>query len=207
MAYIAYIRVSTNKQSLGLDAQRRTIKGFVSSSSGSVIAEYVERVSGAKDNREEMGKALAHCKRTGATLLVAKLDRLSRRVSFVANLLESKISIKVAEMPQADLFQLHIYAALAEQERTLISRRTKEALAARKAQGVQLGAYSKVLARENRERKEAFVSGILPTIETLQKEGVTSLYGIAKRLNEMKVPTANGGKWYPTTVSNYIKVD
>ncbi len=204
MDYIAYIRVSTDKQSLGLEAQRRTIANFLSEGS-ELIAEYVEHVSGAKDDRAELAKALAHCKKTGATLLVAKLDRLSRKVSFVANLLESKISIKVAEMPQADLFQLHIYAALAEQERTMISRRTKEALAARKAQGVQLGAYSKVLAQENRERKEAFAADLMPTIEGIQAEGVSSLYGIAKRLNEMKVPTANGGKWYPTTVKNYLE--
>lgn len=206
MEYIAYIRVSTDQQHLGLDAQRRTIDNFVSSYGGEVVAEYVEHVSGAKDNRKEMNKALAACKKSGATLLVAKLDRLSRRVSFVANLLESKISIKVADMPEADTFMLHVYSCLAEKERSLISQRTKEALAERKKQGVKLGENGRTLARRYRAEKRQYVQEITPTIESIQSEGVTSLYGIAKRLNELKVPTRSGGKWYPTTVKNYLVI-
>ncbi len=205
MEYIAYIRVSTDQQHLGLDAQRRTINNFVASYGGQVLVEYIEHVSGAKDNRKEMNKALAACKKSGATLLVAKLDRLSRKVSFVANLLESRISIKVADMPEADTFMLHVYSCLAEKERSLISQRTKEALAERKRQGVVLGKNGKVLAQQYKAEKREYVTAIIPTIDRIKADGITSLYGIARRLNEMKVPTRNGGKWYPTTVKNYLE--
>ena len=137
MEYVSYIRTSLKSQNNGLEAQQRVIDSYIASNGGNVVQCYVEQVSGAKNEREELNKALAHCKRTGATLLVAKLDRVSRRVSFIASLMESSINLKVAELPNADPFQLHIYAALAEQERKLISQRTKAALNVLKSKGVK----------------------------------------------------------------------
>ena len=204
MSYISYIRTSTDKQNIGLDAQRNTIANYIKAYGGDVVAEYVEQVSGTKNDRVELNKALSRCKKEGHTLLVAKLDRISRRVSFIANLMESNIQFKVAELPNADPFQLHIYSALAEQERQLISRRTKEALAVRKAQGVELGKYGKVLAQKNREEKLNFANQIMPLIREIKESGISSYNAIAKELNNRKVPTVNNGKWYATTVKNYM---
>lgn len=146
--YVTYLRLSRearNGRNYGLEAQRRDLDLFLSQccpdDDGCVeIASYTEVQSGADDDRPELVKAIAHAKREGATLLVAKLDRLSRRVSFIAGLLDDqRLSFRVACMPTADKFQLHIYAALAEQEREFISARTKAGLAAAKARGVVLG--------------------------------------------------------------------
>ena len=204
MSYITYIRTSTDKQNIGLDAQRNTIANYIKSNGGDVVAEYVEQVSGTKNDRVELNKALTRCKKEGHTLLVAKLDRISRRVSFIANLMESAIQFRVAELPNADPFQLHIYSALAEQERQLISRRTKEALAVRKAQGVELGKHGKVLAQKNHEAKLDFVKQVMPTICEIKESGIRSYTAIAKELNNRKIPTVNNGKWYASTVKNYM---
>jgi len=146
--YVTYLRLSRearNGRNYGLEAQRRDLDLFLGQccpdDDGCLeIASYTEVQSGADDDRPELAKAIAHAKREGATLLVAKLDRLSRRVSFIASLLDDhRLNFRVACMPTADKFQLHIYAALAEQEREFISARTKAGLAAAKARGVALG--------------------------------------------------------------------
>ncbi len=204
MSYISYIRTSTDKQNLGLDAQRNTIANYISSNGGDIVAEYVEQVSGAKNDRKELNKALAQCKKEGHTLLVAKLDRISRRVSFIANLMESNVQFKVAELPNADPFQLHIYSALAEQEKLLISSRTKQALAIKKAQGVELGKHGKVLAKKNHKAKMDFVNKVMPTILEIKDSGINTYNGIAKELNTRRIPTVNNGKWYAATVKNYM---
>jgi DNA invertase Pin-like site-specific DNA recombinase len=162
-----------------------------------VVATYVEQVSGTKNERAELTKALAHCKRTGATLLVAKLDRVSRRVSFIAKLMESNIPLKVCEMPNSDAFQLHIYAALAERERQLISERTKQALAIIKSKGVKLGSpLNPTRALQARE----FANTVAPYVEDIRKSGVSSWNGIAKALNEMGIKSARGGTWTQATI-------
>lgn len=148
MRYVTYLRLSRearNGRNYGLEAQRRDLDLFLNQCCPDdddclEVATYTEVQSGADDDRPELTQAIAHSKREGATLLVAKLDRLSRRVSFIAGLLEDqRLKLRVACMPNADKFQLHIYAALAEQEREFISARTKAGLAAAKARGVQLG--------------------------------------------------------------------
>ena len=169
-----------------------------------VVQEFIEQESGGKNDRAELNQALRLCRKSGATLLVSKLDRLSRRVSFIANLMESKITLKVVEMPQADNFQLHIYASLAEQERQLISERTKAALAVKKAQGVKLGLNGKVLAKVNKDKALAFAKDLQPTLEVIQGEGTTSTYGISKKLNEMGVKTMKGKQFSPTQVSRIL---
>ena len=146
VTYLRLSRDSKNGRNYGLEAQRRDLDIFLTQlcpdreNGCAEIAAYEEVQSGADNNRPELEKAIEHCRKTGATLLVAKLDRLSRRVSFIAGLLERKgLEFKVASMPNATNFQLHIYAALAEQERWFISQRTKAGLARAKERGVKLG--------------------------------------------------------------------
>jgi DNA invertase Pin-like site-specific DNA recombinase len=199
--YIAYIRTSTKTQNNGLEAQRNVINAFLDANSGSLVDTYSEQVSGSKDQREELNKALRACKKHNATLLVAKLDRLSRKVSFIAQLMESSIQLKVAELPQADTFQLHIHSALAEHERKLISQRTKQALAVRKAQGVKLGSP---LNEKRSDDARIFAEKLSPVIADLKSQGYKSLRSIASRLNEIGYNSFTGGKWHPQSVKNTL---
>ncbi|MGX1256625.1 DNA invertase Pin-like site-specific DNA recombinase [Sinorhizobium fredii] len=148
LRYVVYTRVSTEdqgKSGLGLEAQERDIGIFLDRFSAvpyEIIGRFQDVDSGANNGRPELNKALALVRKTGAELLIAKLDRLSRKVSFIATLMDDpKVKLRVAQMPQADKFQLHIYAALAEQERTFISERTKAALRVAKERGVKLGGH------------------------------------------------------------------
>ena len=199
--YIAYRRTSTGSQNNGLEAQQNAINAFIDTHGGEITDSYVEQVSGRKNEREELNKAIKACKKHGATLLVSKLDRLSRRVSFIALLMESSISLKVCEHPDADTFMLHLRAILSEEEARLISTRTKQALAVKKAQGVKLGSpLNKVRAKE----AVKFAEETLPIIEELKSQGYKSLNSIASKLNEIGYQTFTGGKWYPTTVKNTL---
>jgi DNA invertase Pin-like site-specific DNA recombinase len=154
MGYISYLRVSTKGQEisgLGLEAQREAVlRAF-----GSPVHEYIEIESGKSDSRPELHKALAHAKETKHTLVIAKLDRLSRNVSFIANLMDSGVEFKCADMPQMDKFTAHIISAVAQREREMISQRTKAALEVKKSQGVKLGAPNAAeLMRQNRVHRK-----------------------------------------------------
>ena len=210
--FITYTRVSTKRQGdsgLGLEAQERDIKLYLENYATvphEVIGSFCDVESGSKADRPELNKAIEQVKRTGATLLVAKLDRLSRSVAFIATLMEDKqLEFTVATMPSADKFQLHIYAALAEQEREFISKRTKAALQAAKARGVKLGG-----ARPEAEARHAAVKAtadrnavrVSKAIKSHRSAGAT-YREIAEHLNQLKVTTARGGAWYATTVRNY----
>jgi DNA invertase Pin-like site-specific DNA recombinase len=138
MNYIAYYRVSTKEQNLGIQAQQTAVSKFIKQDD-IILATYVEKESGKKDNRIELTKAIQHCKESGSTLIIAKLDRLSRNVTFISQLLDSNLSFLCCDMPSANKFTIHIFAALAQQERELISSRTKAALAELKANGKVLG--------------------------------------------------------------------
>lgn len=205
MKYIAYYRVSTEKQGqsgLGLEAQKRDIKVFMDSfahADDSLIEEFVEVESGRHDDRRKLDEAMKMCKELGATLLVAKLDRLSRRVSFIAGLLEDRdFQFRVAQMPYADKFQLHIYAALAEQERDFISQRTKAALAVKKAQGVKLGAaaHKESTKPSNLKRQPLaaiqFAAQFEPELKIMREVGLT-YDQISDRLNQKGHKTREGG--------------
>ena len=140
--FIAYYRVSTARQGrsgLGLDAQRKAVADFLDGGSWQLLAEFVEVESGKSDIRPELEQALAMCDLSGATLVVAKLDRLSRNLAFLARLQESGARFVAADMPEANELTIHIMAAVAQAERKAISARTREALAAAKARGVRLG--------------------------------------------------------------------
>lgn len=207
--YVVYLRVSTEEQGksgLGLEAQKRDIDLFLSNYSDipfEVLGTFTDVLSGKNADRPELAKAIALAKKTGAELLVAKLDRLSRNVAFIANLLEDKkLTFRVASMPHADKFQLHIYAALAEQEREFISLRTKAALQASKARGTKLGGLrpgteqrneaSKAIADNNAQR----VASIVVPLRT----SGASLRAIADALNNASIPTPRGGNWGPSQV-------
>jgi DNA invertase Pin-like site-specific DNA recombinase len=199
--YVAYFRVSTEKQGksgLGLAAQHSLIERFLSDGD-EMIAEYVEVQSGKNDERKELWKAINHAKRSDAKLLIAKLDRFSRKVSFIASIMEQGIGLVVAEMPNATDFQLHIFAALAQEERRLISERTRNALAEAKKRGVQLGKNGKVLAERNRKAADERAEKLRPVITPMVQQGF-SLSKIARRLNEMEIQTLRGGRYYAEQV-------
>jgi DNA invertase Pin-like site-specific DNA recombinase len=205
MDYIAYYRVSTKRQArsgLGLDAQKDAIKTFLGSENR-LLSEFVEAISGRKDNRIELGKALVLAKKTGAAILIAKLDRFSRRVSFIASMMESGVRLVVADMPNASDFQLHIFAALAQEERRMISARTRAALAQAKSRGVSLGKNGKVLAGRNALDADVFAENSLLMFPARWRE--MSYSSIAASLNERGCRTRCGGRFYPQTVKNCIQ--
>ena len=210
--FIKYYRVSTRSQAdsgLGLSAQQRDIDLYLSTYAETpweVIAEFTDVQSGKDDNRPELQKAMALAEETGATILIAKLDRISRRVSFISAIMErKKLNLTVATMPNADKFQLHIYAALAEQEREFISLRTKQALAPLKGTG-KLGGNRGNIDKANeaaRALADSHAARVMDTVLPLKEAGRT-LQQIADTVNKSGVKTARGGKWYPTTVKNVL---
>ena len=209
---VIYTRVSTRSQGdsgLGLDAQHRDIQLYLSTYAEvpfEVLGEFQDIESGANSDRPELAKAIELAEKTSATLLVAKLDRLSRKVSFISTLMDrKKLNLTVASMPHADKFQLHIYAALAEQEREFISLRTKAALAPLKGTG-KLGGNRGNIDKANeaaRAMADTHAQKVIDTVLPLKKAGRT-LQQIADTLNKTGVTTARGGKWYPTTVKNVL---
>jgi len=210
--FIKYYRVSTRSQAnsgLGLSAQQRDIDLYLSTYAETpweVIADFTDVQSGKDDNRPELQKAMALAEETGATILIAKLDRISRRVSFISAIMErKKLNLTVATMPNADKFQLHIYAALAEQEREFISLRTKQALAPLKGTG-KLGGNRGNIDKANeaaRALADSHAAKVMDTVLPLKEAGRT-LQQIADTLNKSGVKTARGGKWHPTTVKNVL---
>jgi len=212
--YVIYTRVSTaeqGKSGLGLQAQQRDIELFLSNYSAvpyEIIGDYRDVLSGADDDRPELTKALALVRKTGAELLIAKLDRLSRKVSFIATIMDDpKVRLRVASMPNADKFQLHIYAALAEQERDFISKRTKAALAEAKVRGTKLGGLRDKTMQRNvaiQAKAKAEAERVMKVVKPLRDAG-QSLTAIAITLNEMKVATSRGGQWTAMQVSRVIE--
>lgn len=211
--YVIYTRVSTADQGrsgLGLEAQKRDIDLFLTNYSEvpwEIDGEFRDIQSGGDDDRPQLRIALEQCRRTGAELLVAKLDRLSRKVSFIAQLMDdNKLRLRVATMPQADKFQLHIYAALAEQERDFISARTKAALKAAKARGQALGGLRDTTMRRNEaiQRKASSEAAKLLQIIGPMREAGQTLEKIAATLDSMNVATSRGGRWTAKQVSRVL---
>ena len=201
--YVAYFRVSTTSQGksgLGLASQRTRVDDFLKPED-QLIAEFVEVQSGKSDCRVELWNAINHAKKHSAKILIAKLDRFSRKVSFIARIMEQGIGLVVAEMPNASDFQLHIFAALAQEERRLISERTKAALAEAKKRGVKLGKNGKKLSQENKAEAVTYAISVASEIMPLIDDGM-SFSAIANRLNMIGVPTAKGGRFFPQTIKN-----
>ena len=211
--FVAYLRVSTDRQGrsgLGLEAQREAVARFVAGSGGQVIAEHVEVESGKNNARPKLAEAMAACRAMRATLLVAKLDRLSRNLAFLANLMEAKADFVCCDNPHATPFTLHILAAVAEHERGMISARTKAALAAAKARGVKLGnpelraGSPEVVAAARAAHTEQALAralAVLPFIDAARRAGATSLREIATAMTARGIRTPSGrGRWHPATV-------
>lgn len=212
--FVSYRRVSSSKQGrsgLGLEAQQRDIDLFLAQRpEATVVGTYTEVVSGGKgeQHRPVLAEALAHCRKANAVLLVAKLDRLSRNVAFVANLLEDKtVEFTVASLPQASRFELHLYAAMAEKERHFASQRTKAALAAAKARGVQLGGPRRYLDAENDRRASVALrnaQSVASLVVPLRQKGAT-LKEVADALNGGGVRTPQGKEWRPTQILRVLR--
>ena len=209
--YVLYRRVSHAEQGrsgLGLEAQKRDLDLYLGDKpDAEVVGSFVEVASGAKSDRPVLAEALALCRKQKATLLVSKLDRLSRNVAFVATLLEDKtVELVVASLPQASRFELHLYAALAEQERTFISQRTKAALAAAKERGVQLGGARPHLAGLNEAKKQRVreeAEALAPLALPLRAQGL-SLRAVCERLNAAGVRTRTGKPLYAVKLRNLL---
>jgi DNA invertase Pin-like site-specific DNA recombinase len=214
MRFVTYYRVSTKRQGdsgLGLDAQKRDIQIYLDNYADvpyEIMGTFTDIASGKENGRDELTRAIELAKSSKSILLVAKLDRLSRKVSFVAGLLEDKhLEFKVAQMPHADKFQLHIYAALAEQEREFISKRTKAALAEAKARGVKLGGLrdktnarnkqSALLARERAEKLRNIIEPLLLANCSYRE--------IARSLNKVGLKTSSGGDFHAATILRVVE--
>ncbi len=202
--YVAYYRVSTRRQGrsgLGLDAQRDVVSAFVTESDR-IVGEFTEVVSGNAERRDELRRAIWLARSTDARLLIAKLDRFSRRVSFIASIMESGIKLTVAEMPHATDFQLHIFAALAQEERRLISERTRLALQAAKRRGTLLGRNGAALAAANREAANEYAKKFTTWLPPGWKE--MSISALARHLNSNGHHARNGGRFHPQSIKNVI---
>jgi DNA invertase Pin-like site-specific DNA recombinase len=203
--YVTYYRVSTQKQGisgLGLDAQRSSVANYLLGSSKTILAEFVEVETGkganALDRRPQLRLALEACKRQGAVLLIAKLDRLARNVHFVSGLLETGVDFLAVDMPHANKVMIQMHAVMSEWERDQISERTKKALAAAKARGVILGATGPAnLKRNTEERQEAakrFRDRLKPVLDGFLAQGLTRR-AMVEKLNDLDIKAPMGGRW------------
>ena len=217
--FVAYYRVSTARQGrsgLGLDAQKKAVSDFVNGGSWQLLAEFVEVESGKSDDRPQLEQALAMCDLSGATLVVAKLDRLSRNLAFLAKLQESGARFVAADMPEANELTIHIMAAVAQAERKAISARTKEALAAAKARGVRLGGNRGNIqdlrkgpaksAEVRRVQASERARKVRRQIEAITAEGAgASLRQIASALNDRGITAPRGGLWHAAQVQAVLR--
>jgi DNA invertase Pin-like site-specific DNA recombinase len=215
---IAYYRVSTQRQGrsgLGIEAQRATIARFAEAEGLTLLREFVDVETGkgadALDRRPQLAAALAAARSAKCPVVVAKLDRLSRDVAFISGLMAQRVPFIVAELgADADPFMLHLYAALAEKERRLISERTKAALAVKKATGARLGNPTNVREAGQIGRKALVEAAdeqariLLPLLRTLRAEGSTGIGAITRSLNDRRIPTARGSRWHVSSVANLL---
>ena len=209
--FVKYYRVSTRSQDqsgLGIEAQQRDVQLYLDNylnEEHEVIATYTEIDSGSKENRIELSKAIECCKKHNATLIVSKIDRLSRNLHQITGFMDDKkLELRVASLPNATKPMLQFYGIMAEMERDFISKRTKDALASAKARGVKLGgARPNQKARHEAVKKDADdrAKTVEPVIKAMRDSGNT-WDQIAKHMNELSIPTARGGKWYGKTVLN-----
>ncbi len=208
--FVGYYRVSTNKQGqsgLGLEAQLAAVHQHIQRSGGEIVASFQEVESGKHSDRPALQNALELCKRKKAVLLIAKLDRLSRNLAFIANLIESGVEFVACDNPNASKTMSQMMAVFAEHERDEISKRTRDALQAAKARGVKLGrrdADTQSMADQRSAQAAEFRAAVYPTIRQMRDSG-QSLTAIAETLNRMQVRTCNNRSWYASTVSQLLK--
>jgi DNA invertase Pin-like site-specific DNA recombinase len=215
---VSYLRVSTARQGrsgLGLEAQRRAVDDFLNGGDWRVIKEFVEVESGKKADRPELMKAFQACRLFGAKLVIAKLDRLSRDAHFLLGLEKAGVDFVAADMPQANRLTVGIMAIVADEERRMISARTKAALAQAKKRGAQLGGYRgakitptvrKSARAAVKARTDARKADLAPVISELRSAQITSLSGLARALTERSIPTSRGGsEWSAVQVSRVLR--
>lgn len=219
--FISYLRVSTARQGasgLGLEAQREAVSRYLNGGRWQLVQEIVEVESGKRNDRPAIAEALRLCRLHRATLVIAKLDRLARSVHFISSLMESGVDFVACDFPEANRLTVHILAAVAEHEASMISARTRGALAAAKARGVKLGGQRGPVERmaiiaTKGTRQSALVrrelagkrrADLVPVIEDLRTKGAASLRGIADGLNGLGVTTARGGRWTATQVQRVL---
>jgi DNA invertase Pin-like site-specific DNA recombinase len=210
--FVAYYRVSTDRQGksgLGLEAQQRAVMDYLNGGAWELVAEFIEVESGKRSDRPALAQALEACRRYKAKLVIAKLDRLSRNLAFIATLMDSGVEFVAVDNPHANKLTVHILAAVAEHEREMISERTKAALKAAKARGKRLGnpRLSEAAALGSAAGKAAAdqrATNLLPVIREIQAAGTTSANAIAAKLNERRVPTARGGRWTHVQVAAVV---
>src|SRR6516165_7734601 len=214
--FLAYYRVSTQRQGksgLGIEAQRQAVATYLNGGNWRIVGEFVEVESGRRVDRPKLDKALAAARVRQVPLVVAKLDRLTRSVSFLSRLLDAGVDVRFADLPAIEgatgKFILQQMVAVAELEAGMISARTKAALAAAKRRGVELGGFRgrrltnadrKAAVAAQRAKAQQRASDIAPIVKELQASGAVTLVAIADGLNERSVPTARGGQWSATQV-------
>jgi DNA invertase Pin-like site-specific DNA recombinase len=220
--FIAYYRVSTARQGksgLGLEAQRQAVAIYLNGGDWSIVGEFTEVESGKRSDRPELDKALATARLHRASLVVSKVDRLTRSVGFLSKLLDAGVDVRFADLPQIEgatgRFLLQQMVAVAELEAGMISKRTKDALAAAKRRGVQLGGFRgkmptakarKLAVAAIEERTASRAADLAPTIAELRAAGATSLREIAAGLNARGIPTARGnGSWSAVQVARVLE--
>jgi DNA invertase Pin-like site-specific DNA recombinase len=223
---VAYYRVSTKQQGesgLGLEGQAAAVEGFARQAGKPIIARYLEVESGRRSDRPELARALAHARRSKATLVVAKLDRLARNVAFLSSLMESKVEFVACDNPHANKLTIHLLAAVAEHEAEMISQRTKAALAAAKARGVALGSARPghwdgneqarlaglekgraVSAAVRSQRAREAYADLQPIMAELRAGGA-SLQAIADKLNSDGHTTRRGNQWTSMQVARVLQ--
>jgi len=205
--FTAYYRVSTDKQGksgLGLEAQRAAVAHYLGSVGGTLLAEFTEVETGKRNDRPELQKALAACRKHKARLVIAKLDRLSRNVAFIAAMMDAGVEFVACDNPHATRLTLHILAAVAEHEREMIASRTKAALQAAKVRGVRLGRNAERLAPANHAAAMDRADQIKSLLAELAGSGMTTRR-IAAELTARGIPTPLGGRWHPQTVKRVME--
>ncbi|MEQ9487436.1 MAG: recombinase family protein [Alphaproteobacteria bacterium] len=219
MKYVAYYRVSTDRQGrsgLGLEAQQAAVSDYVNGKDWEIVDAFTEVERGGNNARPKLDAALRSCRLYGATLVVAKLDRLSRDAAFLLTLQNSKTRFVAADLPEANEMTVGIMAVVAQQERRMISERTKAALRAAKARGKTLGspgnlseaaavkgrALGTTKAQQNARERWA---DLRPIIDDIRSRGASSLRAIANELNERGIPSARGGRWHPQQVKRVLQ--
>jgi len=215
--FVAYYRVSTHRQGrsgLGLEAQQSAVRDYLNGGDWRIVGHFTEVESGTRPGRPKLAEALKTCRALGATLIIAKLDRLARNVHFVSGLMESGVEFTAVDFPQANRLTVHILAAVAEHEAKMISERTKAALAAAKRRGVKLGGDrgARLTAKTRQAGWEARTAraseraaDLAPIVKELQASGATSLRALAAALNERGISTPRGtGQWQANTVAQLL---
>lgn len=216
----AYYRVSTEGQGrsgLGLEAQRKSVRALCEGRGWEIVSEFTEVESGKLNDRPQLNAALDHARLTGAKLVVAKLDRLSRDAAFTLQLRNSGVDFTCADNPDVNRLTIGLLAVINEDERERISERTKAALAAAKARGQRLGnpngaAALRKAAKGNgasvqaiKQGADEFAEGLRGTVEALKARGVATLKGLAVELNAAHIRTPRGGTWHPSSVRNLLQ--